>query len=333
MLAKFGDLTRIERDGQVTYSYRNASGRSGFEVSPGLASEPGRPLSPMALDEILRSGVWNDYIFRDAEFYWQTSLLEPVGGMDNFFKAFLRQPARSGGSIGRLIRYGANVTAIEVSADKVTVGYGHGGKARTLAADFCISTIPAPIFGSLKTNLPENYMAAARKLPVQAAGKVGFQAARFWETRDGIYGGISWTTDAITQIWYPSHGYLSRKGTLTGGYMYGSAAERFNALPVAERLRLAREQGDKLHDGYSGFVEHGVAIGWNNMAFARMAWASEGDPGFAQPAQLLSQPQGRFHMAGDQLTYWSGWQEGALISAFAAVKSIERQTRPAVRRG
>ena len=36
--------------------------------------------------------MWNDYIFRDAEYFWQTSLLEPVGGMDNFFKGFLRQP-------------------------------------------------------------------------------------------------------------------------------------------------------------------------------------------------------------------------------------------------
>jgi monoamine oxidase len=32
-------------------------------------------------------------------------------------------------------------------------------------------------------------------------------------------------------------------------------------------------------------------------------------------------------MAGDQLTYWSGWQEGALISALAAVHWIDREVR------
>ena len=47
-------------------------------------------MSPLALDEILRSNVWNDYIFREAEYYWQASLLEPAGGMDNFVKAFAR---------------------------------------------------------------------------------------------------------------------------------------------------------------------------------------------------------------------------------------------------
>jgi monoamine oxidase len=199
-------------------------------------------------------------------------------------------------------------------------------------ADLCISTIPAPIFKTLKTNLPAVYMEAAAKLPVQAAGKVGWQAERFWETKDQIYGGISWTTDAITQIWYPSSGFLSRKGVLTGAYMYGASAERFNAQPVPERLRQAKEQGDKLHDGYSNTVEHGLAIGWNNMEFERMAWADEGDPAFAQHAKVLSESQGRFHMAGDQLTYWSGWQEGAPLSAQAAVASINRVVKVRVKR-
>lgn len=333
MLSKFGDLTKIERDGKVTYSYRNANGRAGYEVPPGLASEPGRPLSPIALDEILRSYVWNDYIFRDAEIFWQTSLMEPAGGMDNFFKGFVRQPSRRNGTIGGLVRTNAKVTAIDVGADKATIAYKQGGKPRTLTADFCISTIPVPVFNTLKTNLPETYMQAARKLPIMAAGKVGWQAPRFWEIKDQIFGGISWTTDAITQIWYPSSGYLSPKGTLTGAYMYGAAAEEFNSRPVAERLRIAKEQGEKLHDGYSDYVEHGLAVGWDRMEFERMGWANEGDPGFAESARVLAQPQGRFHMAGDQLTFWSGWQEGAILSALNAVAWIDKQPRAAPVKG
>jgi monoamine oxidase len=109
--------------------------------------------------------------------------------------------------------------------------------------------------------------------------------------------------------------------------MYGAKAERFNAMPIAERLRVAKEQGEKLHASYGRHVEHGLAIGWNNMEFERFGWADETDPTFRAKAELLSMPQGRFHMAGDQLTFWSGWQEGALISALAAVKSIDRLTR------
>ena len=335
MLATFGDLSKVTARGRTTYSYRNKSGRAGYDIPPGLADQPGKPLSPLALDEILRSKVWDDYIFRDAEYFWQASLLEPVGGMDHFVKAFARQPLRrQGGTIENLIRYGARVTGLDVAAEKVAVAYQDGGTEGTLAADYCGSTMPMPSFKQLKTNLPPAYMEAARKLPVQAAGKVGWQADRFWETKDQIFGGISWTTDVITQVWYPSSGFLGAKGVLTGAYMYGAAADGFNAKPIAERLQIAREQGEKLHPDYARFVEHGLAIGWNNMEFARFGWANEGDAAFAAPAQALSQPQGRFHMAGDQLTYWSGWQEGAIISAFAAVTSIDRQANPtATRRG
>jgi monoamine oxidase len=328
MLATFGDLTKTETNGKTTYRYENRSGRAGFESPPGLAGAPGKPLSPMRLDEILRSQVWNDYIFREADIGWQTSLLEPVGGMDMFFRGFLGQAlARRPGTIEGLVRYGAKATGLEVTNDNVRIAFDDGGSEGAFAVDYCISTIPAPVFAALRTNLPERYTAAARKLPVQAAGKVGWEAERFWEREDQIYGGISWTTDAITQVWYPSHGYLSARGTLTGAYMYGAVAERFNAMSVADRLRTAREQGEKLHPKFAGSVEHGVAIGWNNMEFQRFGWANEADPTFEPNARLLSRPQGRFHMAGDQLTYWSGWQEGAILSAWAAVRAVDKLSR------
>ena len=334
MLANFGDLTKTEAGGRTSYSYQNQSGHAGYEIAPGLAREPARPLTPLALDEILRSRVWDDYIFRDADYAWQTSLLEPVGGMDNFVKAFARQPlTRQAGTIEGLVRFGAKVSAIEVANDEVIIAFEEAAGMNALAVDYCISTIPMAVFKNLPTNLPAVFTEAARKLPTQAAGKVGWQAERFWETKDQIYGGISWTTDVITQIWYPSSGFLSQKGTLTGAYMYGAPAEDFNARPPAERLRIAKEQGEKLHPGYSNYVEHGLAVGWNNMEFARMAWADESDPAFRSNAVVLAAPQGRFQVAGDQVTYYAGWQEGAVISAWDAVRSIDRHVNPTANRG
>ena len=232
MLAQFGDLTKTVSPGNApSYSYQNKSGHAGYEILPGSAYQPGKPLSPLKLEEILRSNVWNDWIFRDADYFWQTSLMEPVGGMDMFAKSFLRQPlTRQSGTVDGLIRYGARVTAIENASDKVTVQYQDGNSARTLEADYCISTIPMPVFVTLKTNLPNDVMTAAANLPAMAAGKVGWQAERFWEINDNIYGGISWTDEAIDQIWYPSSGYLSAKGTLTGAYMRGK--RRRSSTPI-----------------------------------------------------------------------------------------------------
>lgn len=328
MLAQFGDLTRIDTPGkEPSWSYKNQTGRAGFEIPAGVAT-PLKPLTPMRLEEILRSNVWNDWIMRDADIYWQTSLLEPVGGMDNFFKGFLRQPlARGAGTIEGLIRYGTKATGIEVRTDKVAVRYEEAGGTRTLEADHCICTIPTPILAKMNTNLSAAFMRTAASLPVVAAGKVGWQAPRFWETESQIYGGISWTSDLIDQIWYPSHDYLSEKGVLTGAYMRHGRATEFNAKPLAERLRIAREQGERLHPNFGKHVEHGLAIAWERMEFLQLAWVNEEDANFDANSKILAGPQGRFHLAGDQITFLSGWQEGAIVAAWHAVTNIDRQVR------
>jgi monoamine oxidase len=38
-------------------------------------------------------------------------------------------------------------------------------------------------------------------------------------------------------------------------------------------------------------------------------------------------------IAGDQVTFWSGWQEGAVLSAWDAIDAIDRHVNPAGRRG
>jgi monoamine oxidase len=329
MLVQFGDLTATGKSGnRATYSYINEHARAGYERPPGVA-DPGKPVSPLRLDEILRSRVWDDWLFRDAVIYWQTSLMQPTGGMDMFFKGFLRQPLASRlGTLEGLIRYGTRTTGIEVRNDKVTVAYLDSGTPRTLDADYCISTVPMPIFRNLTTNLPAAFMAAARNLPPRAAGKVGWQAPRFWETDDNIYGGISWTNETIGQIWYPSDGYLKPTGILTGAYMSGPRAVEFNSMPVAERLQIARDQGSRLHPDYGKYVERGLAIGWNNMEFEQWGWADSDDDAFGPSVAVLAQPQGRFIVAGDQISFWSGWMEGAVQAALHAVVAIDRQARP-----
>lgn len=185
---------------------------------------------------------------------------------------------RQSGSIDGLIRYGAKVVENDVGNDGVSVVYEEDGAQRTRRTDYCICTILMPIFKGMKTNLPAEVMKTAANLPVMDAGKVDWRAERFWEINDQIYGGISRTDDLIDWIWYPSSGFLSKKGTLTGAYMRGGAAVKFNAKSLDARLQMAREAGKKLHPGFSKRVEHGIAIGWGK-------WSS---PGTAGPTRAMS---------------------------------------------
>ena len=82
--------------------------------------------------------------------------MEPVGGMDNFVKAFARQSlTRQTGTIEGLVRFGARVDGDRRGQrPRRRSPMNDAGTPRALAADYCISTIPMPIFRDLKTNLP-----------------------------------------------------------------------------------------------------------------------------------------------------------------------------------
>jgi monoamine oxidase len=233
------------------------------------------------------------------------------------------------GTVKDLIRFNVPAEEIQIGTKKVTVVYRDRGQHVAIEADYCVSTIPMPIFKTLKTNLSPAVMTAARDLKVAPAGKVGWQADRFWERDYQIYGGISWVDGLTDQVWYPSDGFMSPRGTLTGAYMSGKNAEEFNSKTVSERLDLSRQAIERLHPGAGNLLRHGVAVGWNNMQHLRMGWADESDQDFAKNASILAQPQGeRLFQAGDQLTWHSGWQEGAILSAKEAVKQIVERAEP-----
>ena len=48
--------------------------------------------------------------------------------------------------------------------------------------------------------------------PICRSVKLAFEAPRFWETDDNIFGGLAWTDRANENVIYPSHGYGARKG-------------------------------------------------------------------------------------------------------------------------
>ena len=284
MLSKFGDLTKIERDGKVTYSYENKYGRAGYEVPPGLANEPGGRSSPLALDEILRSRRVGRLHLPRARILladlaaWSRSAAWTISSRRSRGSRWRARRAASTGWCASAPRSRRSTSA----ADKVTVAYDDGGE-RTRA------------HGGLSASAPSRCRSSRRSRPtcrpptwrpreicrLQAAGKVGWQAERFWETKDNIYGGISWTTDIITQIWYPSsrlpqpQGRAHRRLYVRPG---GRGVQRqAGRRAAADRQGAGREAASRTSRKY---VEHGVAIGWNNMEFERIGWADESDPAF-----------------------------------------------------
>jgi monoamine oxidase len=189
----------------------------------------------------------------------------------------------------------------------------------------------------IPNNLPDDYRDGLAALTPGNFFKIGFQMKeRFWE-KEGIYGGITSTNQPINQIWYPSHGINSKKGVVLGAYAFYTQSEFFERMTPEERLKFAAECGNKVHAGYSDCIEAGVSVAWgriNHMMGCGTAWGS-GRPWEESNSslrdkyyKLLQQPAGGRHfMIGDQISYHSSWQEGALGSAEFALLELDRRVR------
>ncbi len=328
MVKEFGDLKGDPEDAGE-YLYYAGTNRAGYAVLPGAGRRPGKLHPHVGLEEILASGFWNKEIFNDMRSYWQTSLLQPKGGMDMLWQRLLKQPVGVDGRrrVQDLVKLGSPVTTIANVADdgKVKVAWsGHRPGERTF--DFCISTMAPNLLARVAKNLPADFTKALSQVNEMAACKVGWQARyRFWERENRIYGGISWTKSPISQIWYPSDGFFSRTGTLTGAYNRGEPAAKFGELSHPERLERALRQGGQLHDSFRDKVypERGVSIAWQNMPYFAGGWADE--TAESQPdiyRRITDLPQGRVFLAGDFVSYMPGWMEGAVRSAHMAVEGI-----------
>ncbi|HEV3485779.1 MAG TPA: FAD-dependent oxidoreductase, partial [Vicinamibacterales bacterium] len=283
---------------------------------------------PVPLRQLLESQFWagaSGSFYQPLEFEWQPTLFQPVGGMDMIWKGFLKQ-------VGSLISYRSEVTGLRLFDDGVEVEYldQYSGKKSVLRADYCLSNIPLPILQRIPANFAPDYKEAVDTGCFAATCKVGWQAnQRFWENdTNQIYGGISYIDSIITQVWYPSYQYFEKKGTLTGAYNYPPQANRFGELSLKERLRVAREEGARLHREFRNDAivpeAQGISIAWHKVPYQEGGWAVWGSESasHADAYERLLAPDRRFHMIGDQVSTLPGWQEGAMMSAEHVVEQI-----------
>jgi monoamine oxidase len=296
----------------------------------GYAREPGGgldaapvPGEPLALSEILKSRMWR-YLQNFALHEFQTTMFQPVGGMDMIGKAFARE-------VGDLIRYDSKVTRIQQNDRGVTVSYVDAKNPNAplqAAADWCVCTIPLSILSQLQIDVGAPMKAAIDAVPYASAVKVGLQfKRRFWEEDDAIYGGISYTDLPIRQIAYPNTDYnRSGRGVLLGAYLFeGANAYEFTSLAPAERVARAVEFGAQLHPQYRTEYENGISVAWHRVPFTLGCAGSWTDAARAQHYDNLCQIDGRIVLAGEHASYIPAWQEGAILSALDAIARLHRR--------
>jgi monoamine oxidase len=75
-------------------------------------------------------------------------------------------------------------------------------------------------------------------------------------------------------------------------------------------------------------IDLGLSIAWHHVPYQMGGWADWEDVNPVHYETLLA-PEGRVIVAGDQVSYLPGWQEGAMLSAQHVIRQImPRETRP-----
>jgi monoamine oxidase len=205
-------------------------------------------------------------------------------------------------------------------------------------ADYCICTIPLPVLA----RIPSDF-SAAKKAAIAAAPpylhsvKLAFEAPRFWETDDNIFGGLAWTDRLNENVMYPSGGVGTAKGVIVGAYCAGwthqDTPASFQALSHEERIRVCRDSIEALHPGRSHLLGKPVTVAWGLTPYSEGVGATWGDPEYGgnpdrgQVYAELLKPEGPIIFAGEHLSYQPMWQEGAATSAHEALKLLSAMAK------
>lgn len=160
-------------------------------------------------------------------------------------------------------------------------------------------------------------------MPYIQTGKIGLQfKRRFWEEDEQIFGGITHTNNELTQIFYPSYDYLSKKGILIGYYNFNEKAKMVGDLSVPDREKLALEKGSQIHPQYRQEFENSFSVSWHKTKYNRGGWAVYNSDVRKTHYAALLKPDKNVYFAGEHTTYLTAWMAGAFESTRSVVAAV-----------
>lgn len=241
------------------------------------------------------------------------------GGTDLLPKAFAQK-------LESKIKYGCAVVRIEQDAKAARVVFRNGSAKETLTADSVLCTIPFSVLRNIDLSaLPERKRDAIKQTPYVAVSRVYLQTKnRFWQEQG--FNGFAFTSGAI-EIWQPTWDQPGPRGILMT-YARPGEAERITKLNENNRIETTVKQVDSIFPGVRSNFERGTSKCWTEDEWSRGAWAFVGFGDFATAIA----PNGRIHFAGEHLSPWFSWMQGAIASSLIAVKEIDEAQYQAAQR-
>ena len=235
------------------------------------------------------------------------------GGMEMLPKAFAAH-------LGNKIRYGAAVVKIDQDPKQATVKFEEKGATQTMSADAVLCTIPFSVLRRIDLPaLSSRTRDVIKRTPYAGVSRVYLQTKNRFFEKNG-FNGFAFTRDAV-EIWQPTWNQPGPRGILMT-YARPGEAERISSLKEPERIASTLDQLDSIFTGLRANFEHGATKCWIEDEWSRGAW------GFVGPFEAVKLQEGRIYFAGEHLSPWSSWIQGALWSGLKAVNQINESNSP-----
>jgi monoamine oxidase len=90
-------------------------------------------------------------------------------------------------------------------------------------------------------------------------------------------------------------------------------------------VQRAIDLGRQIHLQYPAHFETGVSLYWPNIPYNLGGWATYTTQSRQQFYPRLNQPDGNIYLAGEHLSYLTGWMAGAFESARLVAQKINSQ--------
>jgi monoamine oxidase len=316
----------LDKNMKFTKSDKVADQR-GYERAPG-GGVNGAPIpnDVSSLPDMLSSKVW-DLMGFYSEYVMQGSMFQAKGGMDMIGKAFQAR-------VGKMIRFNTRISKIAQDDKGVTATWvdAKTGAAGETKADWMVCTIPATILGQIDMQVSDTKKAAIKALPYGNSVKIGLEMKRrFWETDYAIYGGHSFTDQAIGLISYPNSKFFSEgPAVLLGAYPFGVGAYMLAGMTPEKRIETALKQGAVFHPAeYRAEYLSGASLAWSRMPWILGCCATWSEESRAAHYQDLVSMDGRIVLAGEHCSYYGCWQEGAMLSSLDAISRLHTKAMSA----
>ncbi len=276
----------------------------------GLSNNYGRSLQESSLLFLHR----NNKIVYDS--------MTTPGGIKTVMGGNQRVPEAMARSLQADVHLNKKVVSIKEQGSRVTVTCADGSRH---TASYVVSSLPFSTLRdvSIEPGLPALQAEAVSSLAYGQVFQAHFAVEKpFWEGR-GFLPNV-WSDSPIERVFASDPQYSGKITNLTV-WINGQAVEHMDKMSGQEAESFISKEFYKALPEAKGAVRLAKIHSWQQQEFAKGSFAVWAPGQIQRYSQILAQPAGRLHFAGEHTAQWASGMEGALESGErAATEIIER---------